>query len=84
MVSKWLRSLAWESCDGLTRLFFNMSSGCFGARINGDGEVTGVVPKRTSGFKIHRTKGEKDQWSNSNTTYNQTGMILCHMSLLKS
>ncbi|GFX02134.1 hypothetical protein TNCV_1750191 [Trichonephila clavipes] len=35
-------------------------------------------PTPISGFKVHRTKGDKDQWLKSNPGYVQTEVILRH------
>ncbi|GFW01328.1 hypothetical protein TNCV_5029811 [Trichonephila clavipes] len=47
-------------------------------------EMNGAVPTSISGFKVARTRGDKDQWPNSNPGYLQKKMILRYIFLLKA
>ncbi|GFY34162.1 hypothetical protein TNCV_2504651 [Trichonephila clavipes] len=47
-------------------------------------EGTSVAHTQISGFKVHSTRGDKNEWSNDNPSSFQTEIILYQVSLLKA
>ncbi|GFY24612.1 transposable element Tcb2 transposase [Trichonephila clavipes] len=69
MTSQRSRNLAWESIQDQTirRLCFKTSKPLTSLHPT-DREAYSSIPKPIFGFKVHRTRGDKDQWPNRNPT----------------
>ncbi|GFW06409.1 hypothetical protein TNCV_2187441 [Trichonephila clavipes] len=83
MTSQRSRSSTWGSIqDRIIQSLCSMPSQFLASLYPDDTEVTEVVSTPISGFKVHRTRGDKDQWPNSTPSYIQTEGILRHQRLV--
>ncbi|GFW88772.1 hypothetical protein TNCV_4972651 [Trichonephila clavipes] len=46
-------------------------------------EITNAVSTPVFSFKVHRMRGDKDQWLNYNLRFVQTGLYRMHLAFLK-